>query len=188
VLTYIHAPSPFLYMVLLRGAPVTYLNGISMKPDLLIQMKSFWYTLLLFWSKRTAALMAFVVVFILVHLLPAKGWFTEKAHAMLMSYELSAPNVGWMLAVSIAGTFLLLVVRPLSERRPGSVWTWVADGFTLVTERALSRVAYLATALFGASAGFGSHGVEFGVLSLVWIYVCVSLLHALMMFADKPKR
>jgi hypothetical protein len=107
----------------------------------------------------------------------------------LVSYEMSAPKVGWGLLVALAAIFLLLVARTLAERKAGSAWEWVARGLrSWMAERALSKVASLAVVLFGACAGFGVTGFEFGVLFLLWIYLIVSFVHALVMFADMPAR
>ncbi|MFM0144966.1 hypothetical protein [Paraburkholderia sp. RL18-085-BIA-A] len=160
-----------------------------MKNDLLIQLKSFQTMAILFWSKRLNAILSFAVVFAGQHLLAAGSLLGDKANERLVSYEMSAPKVGWGLLVALAAIFFLLVARTLVERKAGSAWEWVARGLrSWMAERALSKVASLAVVLFGACAGFGVTGFEFGVLFLLWIYLIVSFVHALVMFADMPAR
>jgi hypothetical protein len=160
-----------------------------MKKDILIQLKSFQSMAILFWSKRVHALWPFVVVFAGQHLLPAGSWLASKAHLSLQSFEMSAPNLGNILAVALVGIAVLLVARTLAERKKGSAWEWVARGLrSLLVGQAFPKFAVLAVVLFGACAGFGVEGVEFGAFFLFWIYFIVSCVHSLVMFADMPAR
>jgi hypothetical protein len=160
-----------------------------MKRDVLIHLKSFQSVAILFWSKRVHAVWPFVVVFAGRYLLPMGSWLADKANERLVSYEMSAPNLGWLLVVTLGGIFLLLVARTLAERKPGSRWEWVARGLrSLLTAHALPKVALLAVALSGACAGFGVEGLKFGALFLLLIYFIVSYVHSLVMFSDLPAR
>ncbi|TDN59050.1 hypothetical protein [Paraburkholderia sp. BL10I2N1] len=160
-----------------------------MKKDVLIQLKSFQSMAILFWSKRVHALWPLVVVFAWQHLAPAGSWPALQAHSRVLSYEMSAPNLGKTLAVALGGICLLLVARTLAERKQGSAWEWVVRGLrSLLVGHAFPKFAVLAVALFGACAGFGVEGVEFGALFLFWMYFIVSCVHSFVMFADMPAR
>jgi small-conductance mechanosensitive channel len=142
------------------GATFHFLQGFFMKKEVLIQLKSFQSVAMLFWSKRVHALWPFVVVFAGRYLLPMGSWLADKANEHLVSYEMSAPNLGRMLVVILVGIFLLLVARTLAERKPDSGWEWVARGLrSLLTGHALPKVVLLAVALSGACAGFGVEGL-----------------------------
>ena len=160
-----------------------------MKKEVLIQLKSFQSVAMLFWSKRVHALWPFVVVFAGRYLLPMGSWLADKANEHLVSYEMSAPNLGRMLVVILVGIFLLLVARTLAERKPDSGWEWVARGLrSLLTGHALPKVVLLAVALSGACAGFGVEGLKFGAPFLLLIYFIVSCVHSLVLFSDMPAR
>lgn len=158
-----------------------------MKSDVLIQLAAFRSTAALFWSKRLHAVWAFAVVFAGQRLLPVGSWLGDKANEVLVSYEQSASKLGWMLLAALGAVFFVFVARTLAERKPCSVWNWVAGrARTNVAERAISKIASLTVALSGACAGFGVVGAEFGVLFLLWIYFIASCMYALALFADAP--
>ncbi|MGF6851129.1 hypothetical protein [Paraburkholderia sp. CI3] len=160
-----------------------------MKKDILVQLTSFQSMALLFWSKRWHAVLPLLVVFAWQHVVPAGSWLAQQAHSRIVSYEMSAPNLGKTLLVALGVICLLLVARTLAERRAGSAWEWVARGLrSLLVGQAFPKFAVLAVALFGACTGFGVEGFEFGVLFLLWMYFIVSCVHALAMFADMPAR